>query len=58
MFNVSRRSFLSVGAFGMLSMPQILQAQQENSTQHKAVINIFLAVWLVSYPPLNRLLLR
>ena len=43
MFNVSRRSFLSVGAFGMLSMPQILQAQQENSTQHKAVINIFLA---------------
>ena len=43
MLNLSRRSFLSVGAFGMLSMPQLLQAQDENSTQHKAVINIFLA---------------
>ena len=43
MFDVSRRSFLSVGAFGMLSMPQILQAQKENNTQHKAIINIFLA---------------
>ena len=43
MFNVSRRNFLSVGAFGVLSMPQILQAQKENSTQHKAIINIFLA---------------
>ena len=43
MLNLSRRSFLSVGAFGMLSMPQILRAQKENGTQHKAVINIFLA---------------
>jgi len=43
MLNLSRRSFLSIGAFGTLSMPQLLQAQNENGTQHKAVINIFLA---------------
>ena len=43
MLNLSRRNFLSVGAFGILSMPQVLQAQNENNTQHKAVINIFLA---------------
>ena len=43
MYHVSRRGFLSVGAFGILSMPQILQAQQENQAQHKSVINIFLA---------------
>lgn len=43
MLNLSRRNFLSVGAFGILSMPQVLQAQNENNTQHKAIINIFLA---------------
>ena len=43
MLDLSRRSFLSVGTFGILSMPQLLQAQQKNGTQHKAVINIFLA---------------
>ena len=43
MLNLSRRNFLSVGAFGILSMPQILQAQNKNGTQHKAIINIFLA---------------
>ena len=42
MFRLSRRGFLSVGGFGMLSLPNILQAQQQNGTQHKAVINIFL----------------
>lgn len=42
MLNLSRRSFLSVGGLGILSMPQILQAQKINGTSHKAVINIFL----------------
>jgi hypothetical protein len=42
MLNLSRRSFLSVGGLGLLSMPQILMAQQQNGTSHKAVINIFL----------------
>ena len=42
MLNLSRRSFLSVGGLGILSMPQILQAQKINGTPHKAVINIFL----------------
>ena len=41
MLNLSRRGFLSVGGFGALSMPHILQAQK-NSGKHKAVINIFL----------------
>ena len=42
MLNLSRRSFLSVGGLGVLSMPQILHAQEINGTSHKAVINIFL----------------
>ena len=42
MLNLSRRSFLSVGGLGLLSMPQILMAQKQNGTSHKAVINIFL----------------
>ena len=42
MLNLSRRSFLSVGGFGILSMPQILYAQNQTGTSHKAVINIFL----------------
>jgi hypothetical protein len=42
MLNLSRRSFLTVGGLGVLSMPQILQAQKINGTSHKAVINIFL----------------
>jgi len=42
MLNLSRRSFLSVGGFGVLSMPQLLTAQQESGSKHKAVINIFL----------------
>mgnify|MGYP006399201233 CR=1 FL=1 len=41
MLTLSRRGFLSVGGFGMLSMPHILEAQQQNG-KHKAVINIFL----------------
>lgn len=44
---VSRRSFLQIGglAMGGLALPQILHAQQQagNSSQHKAVIMIFLA---------------
>ncbi len=44
---VSRRSFLQIGglAMGGLSLPQILQAQQQTGavSQHKAVIMIFLA---------------
>jgi len=44
---VSRRSFLQVGglAMGGLALPQILRAQQQtgSSSQHKAVIMIFLA---------------
>jgi len=44
---VSRRSFLQIGslAMGGLALPQILQAQQAQgeTTQHKAVIMIFLA---------------
>ncbi|MBC8352404.1 MAG: DUF1501 domain-containing protein [Planctomycetes bacterium] len=44
---VSRRSFLQIGglAMGGLSLPQILRAQQQSgeSSQHKAVIMIFLA---------------
>jgi hypothetical protein len=44
---LSRRSFLQVGglAMGGLSLPQILRAQEESgeSSQHKAVIMIFLA---------------
>ena len=42
MLNLSRRSFLSVGGLGLLSMPQVLRAQEESGTSHKAVINIFL----------------
>jgi hypothetical protein len=42
MLTLSRRSFLSVGGFGLLSMPEILQAQNQSGTSHKAVINIFL----------------
>lgn len=42
MLNLSRRSFLSVGGLGLLSMPQVLRAQKINDTSHKAVINIFL----------------
>lgn len=42
MLNLSRRSFLTVGGMGVLSMPQIIKAQNENGTSHKAVINIFL----------------
>jgi len=42
MLSLSRRSFLSVGGLGILSMPQVLQAQKINGTSHKAVINIFL----------------
>ena len=41
MLNLSRRGFLSVGGFGALSMPHILQAQKQ-SGKHKALINIFL----------------
>ena len=44
---VSRRSFLQIGglAMGGLSLPQVLRAQEQSgeSTQHKAVIMIFLA---------------
>jgi hypothetical protein len=44
---VSRRSFLQIGglAMGGLALPQILNAQQQagGSSQHKAVIMIFLA---------------
>ena len=42
MLSLSRRSFLSIGGFGLLSMPQVLNAQDANGTSHKAVINIFL----------------
>ena len=42
MLSLSRRSFLSVGGLGVLSMPQVLRAQKINGTSHKAVINIFL----------------
>ena len=42
MLNLSRRSFLSVGGFGVLSMPQVLYAQDQTGSSHKAVINIFL----------------
>ena len=42
MLNLSRRSFLSVGGFGLLSMPQMLYAQEQSGARHKAVINIFL----------------
>ncbi len=42
MLNLSRRSFLSVGGLGLLSMPQVICAQEQSGTSHKAVINIFL----------------
>jgi hypothetical protein len=42
MLNLSRRSFLSVGGLGLLSMPQVICAQELSGTSHKAVINIFL----------------
>ena len=42
MLNLSRRSFLSVGGLGLLSMPQVICAQDQSGTSHKAVINIFL----------------
>ena len=42
MLSLSRRSFLSVGGLGLLTMPQVLRAQSSNGTSHKAVINIFL----------------
>ena len=42
MLSLSRRSFLSVGGLGLLSMPQVMCAQERNGTSHKAVINIFL----------------
>ena len=40
--NILRRGFLTAGGLGLLSLPQILQAQEQNGTQHKAVINVFL----------------
>ncbi len=40
--NILRRGFLKAGGLGLLSLPQILQAQEQNGTQHKAVINVFL----------------
>jgi hypothetical protein len=43
---VSRRSFLKIGALAMggLSLPQILQAQQQsNSRSHKAIIMVYLS---------------
>ena len=44
---LSRRSFMQIGglAMGGLALPEILQAQQQNgeSSQHKAVIMVFLA---------------
>jgi len=42
MLTLSRRSFLTVGGLGMLSMPQLMYAQDRLGTSHKAVINIFL----------------
>ena len=42
MLSLTRRSFLSVGGLGLLSMPQVMCAQERNGTSHKAVINIFL----------------
>ena len=42
MLNLSRRSFLSVGGLGLLSMPQVICAQEKSGTSHKAVIIIFL----------------
>ena len=42
MLTLSRRSFLSVGGFGVLTMPQVMYAQDQNKTSHKAIINIFL----------------
>jgi len=50
---LSRRSFLQIGglAMGGLSLPQVLQAQQQSgeSSPHKAVIMIFLAGGLVLF---------
>ena len=43
MLILSRRSMLKIGGFGLLSMPTLLKAQEDNGTKHKAVINIFLA---------------
>lgn len=43
MLTLSRRSMLTIGGFGLLSMPNLLKAQEQNGTKHKAVINIFLA---------------
>ena len=40
--NLMRRGFLVAGGLGVLSLSQLAQAQERNSTQHKAVINIFL----------------
>ena len=40
--NLTRRGFLVAGGLGVLSLSQLAQAQERNSTQHKAVINIFL----------------
>ena len=34
MLNLSRRGFLSVGGFGALSMPHILQAQRQSGASH------------------------
>lgn len=42
MLSLSRRSLLSIGGLGLLSMPQILFAQEQGGTSHKSVINIFL----------------
>ncbi|MGD9853394.1 MAG: DUF1501 domain-containing protein [Planctomycetaceae bacterium] len=42
---VSRRSFLQVGslAVGRLSLPQLLQAEQQHGLSHKAVIMVYLS---------------
>ena len=42
MLNLSRRSFLAVGGFGAMSMPELLKAQDRSGSKHKSVINIFL----------------
>ena len=39
---ILRRDFLTAGGLGLLSLPQITQAQEQNGTQHKAVINILM----------------
>ena len=43
---ILRRGFLTAGGLGLFSLPQIVQAQEQNNTQHKRELIFFSVVVL------------